>query len=294
MGLQIFYDKLRETTETYIQGKRRFEEFSDSCLLYLTLGMKKNARNKIVKSSSIDKIEVSSLKLNELKDLGFVREIENSGKFEITANGIWEIEKNLGVTISDIINCIESERFNFDTTSPMDYKEKIIIFSMICGRAFSDENQVDLINGDVSENWKTILDHSFQKLSELGVIKESQKKWEVTLHKRKGTDPPLSHLFQHTDALTRKVNTIFKAPGDRKYYLHVMDGGEVDLEKLSYLFKKVFGEIMDLSNVDEIVDHCKDVFVRNSNVLYKDGSKFSHPRYDLSVKEAAEKVVFSL
>ena len=101
-------------------------------------------------------------------------------------------------------------------------------------------------------------------------------------------------IIRHTDALPKKVNRIFKAPGDQKYYLDIMEEGELNLEKLVYLFKKVFGEVMDLSNVDEIVEHCKLVFVENANFLYKQGSEFTHPKYDMYLKEAAETVVFSI
>ena len=48
------------------------------------------------------------------------------------------------------------------------------------------------------------------------------------------------------------------------------------MTKVEYLLKKVFGDLMDLSNVDEVIDHCKTVFVENVNFLYKEGSDFSH------------------
>ena len=66
------------------------------------------------------------------------------------------------------------------------------------------------------------------------------------------------------------------------------------MTKVEYLLKKVFGDLMDLSNVDEVIDHCKTVFVENVNFLYKEGSNFSHPKFDLCLKEAAENVVFSI
>ncbi len=295
MKLEKFYDKLKKIVEAYIlEKKKNLGDFNDSCLLYLALGVKSNDRNNLLKSSSIGKAEVSSLQIDTLKSAGFIREIEDSGKFEITVQGIWEIEKNAGVTESDLIECIARKRFFFDTTKPMDDKEKIIIFSMICGRSFSSESRVDLIDSDLTGNWTRVLDAAFQKLSELGAIKISEKKWKRILHKQKGTEQPLSSLIRHTDALPKKVDRIYKAPGNQKYYLDVSEGDEINIEKVSYLFKKVFEGTMDLSNMDEIVDFCKQIFLENSNSLYKEGSEFSHPRYDLSLKEAAEKVIFSV
>ena len=195
MGLQIFYDRLRKTTEGYIQGKRKFEDFSDSCLLYLTFGMKKPKRNEIMKKSAVDKSELGILDLKELEDSGFIKEIEDSGKFEITANGISKIEKKSGLAWSDMVNCIESERFTFNVEKPLDDSAKVIVFSMICGRSFSDENKVDLMNLDLSENWKNVLDLSFQKLKLWGAVKVSQKKWESMLNNTKRPESPLSFPF---------------------------------------------------------------------------------------------------
>ena len=175
----------------------------------------------------------------------------------------------------------------------LSFPEKIIIFSMICGRAFSNETQIDLMDQALLDNWSKVLDISFTKLNSLGIIKLSKTNWEKTLYK-KGTEHPVSVIIRHTDALPKKVNRIFKAPGKQKYYLEIMDNNELNVDKLSHLFKKVFEDKMDLTNLDDIIGHCKDVFIKNGNFLYHEGTPFSHPKYDLTLKEAAENVIFSL
>ena len=286
MSLQNFYDKLRNTLEK----KKKLKH--DSCLVSLTFGVKSNVRNDMIKNSSLDKNDIVSSERSELIDLGFIREIENTGKFEITAKGIWNIEKSTILDIDELISYIDKERF-FVKVEGMSDKEKIIIYSMICGRAFSNDSQIDLIDQDLLKYWSKVLDESFRKLSEFGLIKTTKNNWEKSLYK-KGTEHPVSVIIRHTDALPKKVNRIFKAPGDQKYYLDVMNGDKPNLDSLAYLFKKVFGDTMDLTNVDEIIDHCKSVFVKNANFLYKHGSQFSHPKYDMCLKEAAEKVIFSI
>ena len=286
MSLQKIYDLLRNTLEA--NGKLKH----DSCLVSLAFGVKSNVRNNLIKSSALDKNDFNSNEREEMIDLGFIREIEDTGKYEITAQGIWEIEKKSVIDIEGLISYIDKERF-FVEIKGMSDKEKIIIFSMICGRAFSSEAQIDLMDQDLLENWSKVLDDSFRKLSEFGLIKTTKANWEKSLYK-KGTEHPVSVIIRHTDALPKKVNRIFKAPGDQKYYLDIMNNEKPDLDSLTYLFKKVFGDTMDLSNLDEIVDHCKSIFVENANFLYKHGSEFTHPKYDMYLKEAAENVVFSI
>ena len=86
---------------------------------------------------------------------------------------------------------------------------------MICGRSFSMESPVDLVDDDLLENWAKILDSSFTKLSEMGVLKITKNAWEKSLYK-KGTEHPVSVLIRHTDGLTKKVNRIFKAHKNQK------------------------------------------------------------------------------
>jgi len=286
MSLQDFYDKLHKT----LKDKNKLKH--ESCLVSLAFGVKSNDRNDLIKSAALDKNEINSSERSRLVDLNFIREIENTGKFEITAQGIWNLENKSIIDSEGLISYIDKERF-FVKVKGMSDKEKIIIFSMICGRAFSDESQIDLVDQDLLENWSTVLDNSFKKLSEIGVIKITKNTWEKSLYK-KGTEHPVSVIIRHTDALPKKVDRIFKAPGDQKYYLEIMENNEPDLDKLAYLFKKVFEDIMDLTNVDEILNHCKSVFIENGKFLYKDGSQFSHPKYDMYLKEASEKVIFSI
>ena len=286
MSLEDFYNKLRKTLEN--KNKMKHE----SCLVSLAFGVKSNDRNDLIKSAALDKNEIKATERERLVDLNFIREIEDTGKFEITAQGIWDIENESIINSEGLISYIDKERF-FVKVKGMSDKEKIIIFSMICGRTFSDESQIDLMDQDLLENWSKVLDDSFGKLSEMGIIKITKSTWEKSLYK-KGTEHPVSVIIRHTDALPKKVNRIFKAPGDQKYYLDIVENDEPDLDKLAYLFKKVFEDKMDVTNIDEILDHCKSSFVENANFLYKHGSKFSHPKYDMFMKEAAENVIFSI
>ena len=286
MTLQLFYDRLKETLEKNKKLK------NESCLISLTFGVKSNSRNDLIKKSALKKNEIGALAREELVTAGFIREIEDTGDFEITAQGIWNIENETIVSTDELISYIDKERF-FVKIDGMSDKEKIIIFAMICGRAFSNETQIDLMDQALLDNWSKVLDISFTKLNSLGIIKLSKTNWEKTLYK-KGTEHPVSVIIRHTDALPKKVNRIFKAPGKQKYYLEIMDSNELNIDKLSHLFKKVFDDKMDLTNLDDIIGHCKDVFIKNGNFLYHEGTPFSHPKYDLTLKEAAENVIFSL
>ena len=110
-----------------------------------------------------------------------------------------------------------------------------------------------------------------------GAVKVSQKKWESMLNNTKRPESPLSHLFQHTDKISRRINNILQKTGNRDYWLDIADGEDLDTEKITSVFKKIFGDLMNLTNMDEITDHCKETFVNNGNFLYEDGSKFAHP-----------------
>ena len=285
MSLNKFYNNLRETLE----NKKKLKH--ESCLISLTFGVKSNDRNDLIKSAAVGKEEISSTEIDELTELNFIREIENTGKFEITALGIWNIEQQSVIDSEGLISYIDKERFLVEVKGMSD-KEKIIIFSMICGRAFSNDSQIDLMNQDLLENWSDILDKSFEKLKEMQIIKMTSNSWKKSLYK-KGTEHPVSVIIRHTDALPKKVNRIFRAPGDQKYYLDLTKNGKIDLDKLAYLFKKIFENNLNVTNVDEILDHCKSIFIKNANFLYENGSPFSHPKYDFDINEAAENAVFS-
>ena len=88
-------------------------------------------------------------------------------------------------------------------------KGKVIVMSLIVGRAFSKNTSLDLHYEFGRNSWIDLFDRVYDFLDELNVELSlgKIKKWkDVWMHK--GNESPLSHLVRHTDALPKKINSI--------------------------------------------------------------------------------------
>jgi hypothetical protein len=197
-----------------------------------------------------------------------------------------EVEKDREtLDVGGLLDFIDSTYFDlFEKRKPLTEREKVIIFSMLSARAFSEESSVDMRKDDsVKDAWKDVLISSYNKLRELGIINKLAPE-ELMIDC--GIEHPASHLIRHTDQLPRKTKAIYKAIGKNKYYLDVEDNGSVSVEKLAYLFWLVLGDKATPDNIDSIHEYCTKTAYDASIYVYDMAEhKYSSPRYDAIMRD---------
>ena len=285
-SLKRFYQACRDRFQFH--GKLRGES-----LLISGLEVKNNVRFSLLGEASLESRKIDADHLSELVAGEFIREIDEPGLFTITAKGIWEVERSEHLLDSaKLVDYIDRKNFALFAKARLTEKEKVIVFSFIAVRAFSERSCVDLHRDDATmEAWRRIIEKAYQALRGLGVVRTLS---EADLLRAKGTERPVSHLIRHTDALPRKTKGIFKAPGKQRYYLDLYDGATVPIDRLAFMFRLVFEGELDLEGMENVLEVCRSVaydeaihvFDYPEDVSGASEHLFSKPVYDDVVRES--------
>lgn len=285
-SLKRFYQACRDRFQFH--GKLRGES-----LLISGLEVKNNVRFSLLGESSIESRKIDADHLSELVTGEFIREIDEPGRYTITARGIWEVERSEHLLDdAKLVRYIDQKNFALFTKARLTEKEKVIVFSLIAVRAFSVRSCVDLHRDDATmEAWRRIIETAYKTLRGLGIVRNLS---EAELLRAKGTERPLSHLIRHTDALPRKTKGIFRAPGKQRYYLDLYDGTTVPMDRLAFMFRLVFEGELDLEGMESVLEVCRSVaydeaihvFDYPEDVIGVSEHLFSKPMYDDVVRDA--------
>jgi hypothetical protein len=246
----------------------------------------------IIRDSAIPPDTIPSITLQDLLDKKMIKKNFEGDGYIITARGIWAVEKS-----KDIINELNLVDFFDETKFSIKYdgisekinreytREQITLFGLISSRAFSKESCVNLITKlDLKDNWKDILDQSSQKLVELAVITESDKK---TLYSRAKYEEPVPSLFTRLPKLRQYTKMIYNCPGNLQYWLEMPDSDDIFIEKLAFLFSLIFKDKLTYDNLDGIYEFCCEISYNMSGYVFNpETHKFSTPKYDKLLKDA--------
>lgn len=271
--LEKFYKKL------YNEMKRDEKLERESVFISFIRPMKKTKYD-LLERSTISKDHIENYILDSLCDKGYITETDQANQYAITGKGVWKIEKDRNkVTDSKLVDHFDTEFFDqFDySNNPLDYKRKTLLLALIAGRPFSEEVCVDLKDKDSVGKWKEVIEDSFNLLQDLGIIGDK----DLDELYGSGNLPPVAGLFQRGE-LNKKTKKIFKSKSNGKYYLDVSKEGEIEEDKLEFLFKKVVGEVeLDLEQLERLNQFCSDISNNEAIYLYESGStRFSTPQYD--------------
>lgn len=272
--LNRLYDSYRESLEAR-------KKLRSQSVLLSSFGIKKNERFRAMMDASKSLNRLPSEVLLELRENEFIRNTDDVDSCIITANGIWEVEKNRKILdVNGLLTFIDDNYFDlFEKRKPLTEREKVIVFGMLSTRAFSAESSVDMRKDDlVKDVWKDVMISSYNELNELGVM---NKLLLDDLMPEGGIEHPASHLIRHTDQLPRKTKTIFNAIGKNKYHLDVEDGDSISVDKLAYLFWLVLGKSATPDNLESIHEYCTKTAYNASIYVYDMAEhKYSSPKYD--------------
>jgi len=281
--LYRFYDSFRYQME--IGGKLK----SDS-VLTTSIKQFKNTRFRPLKESAIDGHKIPPDLLSQLTGQNLVRSSGELAKFVITGKGIWEAEKARGlIDETRLIDFIDSNFFEvlFEQATPLTDREKVVLFTMLAARAFSEGSSADMKRSrEVNSAWLDAFMACSSELRKLGVI--TTENVDIFPDNSQYEDVA-SHFIRHTDRLPRKTRAIFKSSSkrDNRYFLDVRKNDEVELDRLAYLFWLVLGSQLTVDNIDSVNDFCASVAYDRSVQLFEhEKHVFASPRYDDVVRSA--------
>ena len=283
-SLNKFYSSLYNNI---LKNKSKIDNKS---ILISFFSFKSNVRYKLLSDSSISSYKIPKDILDELINRNLIRATDTLDNYTITANGIWEIENIDGkLDLISFLNNIDQKYFKdvyLESNKPLTEKQKVIIFSMIAARAFSEKSTVVLrINEEITNAWKEITDQAYYKLKDLGIISDLKNELndKKSLYGNSRADSPVSNLYRHTEKLQKITKGIFKAAGEQKYFLD-LSSNDPDMfkERLKYLFELVIGTSqVSYSDIDEMYNFCCEI-ANTKNIYVFDPIEhiFSKSKYD--------------
>jgi predicted transcriptional regulator len=243
----------------------------------------------IINDSAIPAHTLTPDSIKKLLEQKLIKKTDESvKKYIITARGIWTVEKkkNLINEIS-LLDYFDEKKFSitFEKTADMEFREKVVIFSMIATRVFSKESWLNLqAQSGLQNHWKEIFDLSAQKLHEMGVLTEKNK---IELYYRSAHDPPAVSLTRRLPDMQKHTKYVYQLDGNLRYWLEMPEYENDFKEKLAELFSMVFKEKLTFENLDLIYDFCSEISHTKSIFVFDlNKHKFSSPKYDDLVKEA--------
>ncbi|KKG53863.1 hypothetical protein [Methanosarcina mazei] len=275
--LHEFYDILYNNLERERKPK-------NNSIILSFLEMRGNSRNEIMNISVRNFPNIDKHSLDLLLTEGLIQTSSDINSFIITSKGVWVVEKEKGIIDEEILLNYINDKYFIKKDKSITDKEKVVLFSMMSARAFSEKSAVDLNkNRSVLDRWKSIIDASSEKLSSLGYV---SKEKVTDLYGKSGNEHVVSGLFRRNTGLPGKTNWIYKYTGEKKYYLDIYDGSEIYREKLSYLFWIIFEGNVSSQKRDEIINFCNEISA-NMSIFVFDSTEhlFSMPVCDILVKD---------
>lgn len=266
--------------------------------VFLTLIRKDNTPVlKLLNDAAVRSSEIPYSIAEDLKDNGYIEDGIVEGTFVISARGLWDIEKKKGLLSEhQLVEYFQEKKFdNKFIDSKLNDIEKVLIFSMISVRAFSEDSCVNLM-GDRQENvlngWEQIIASSADFLSATKIINTIGDKILV----KKGNEHPVNFLFQHTDRLPKKTRFFYQSIGrQRRYFLDISESGNISKTKLTYLLTQVFEKKMDYDNIQITIDHCKCIAYDYSvSVFSSKNHNFADPECDRVIEDAITQAILGL
>ena len=219
------------------------------------LNVKNNTRYTMFYSAAV---RIAGHVAEELVSEGLMRPSIDDGQYVLTASGIRHVEASDGVdTLEVLIGEIDSRFFEVDVKK-LSSREKIVLFSMVMVRCFSEDCCIDAKKDEaVKRQWMDIFLRAEGELKRLGVIKG--KTSIQNLGKKSDIEKPMSNIIRHTDAIDSKTKMMYKKTGRNQYYLDMLDdAGSIDVEKLSFIIGLIFEDKLTYDNISELVDFCNE------------------------------------
>lgn len=280
--LKMFYDSLK----TQLIEQKKYQK--NTSLLGSIMDLKSNARYSFLQKSAILSYKIPNNILETLISDNHIQELDQNIGNTITARGVYlfETENNL-YDINSIISYLDNKYFKINSAGlKLSDKEKVILFLLICIRAFSKESVLDLKKGEsILNEILVLLNECYNFLFSQEIISSLKKD---DLFGKKGNEHPVSNLIRHSDALLKKTKGIYRTIYPQKYYLEISKDKILDIHSLGYLFWQIFGNKFQISKRDDIISYCsKTAYNIIVNHIFDIKMHiYQHPKYDNSIDDA--------
>ena len=277
-GIDLIYREL-------INNLIRANKLKNNSALISLAKVKSNDRYNILNDSGLDKKRIEPSIFYDLEEKQLIQMTDKIDYFTFTVKGLWEYEKDQGKISDDlIIQFMEEKYFNLFGKKSLSEKEKVILLSIIAGRAFDQNTAADLKKDEYClEAWTRIVDKNYDYLFKIGIISKLDKKDMLT---SKGNELPISNLLRHTDALPKKTNGLWTTINPQKYYIKIVEENEYfNKRSLSHLFRIILEErIGDVYH--GLIEHLESVAYDEGIYINDVESSFIKPEFDNLIKDS--------
>ena len=267
----------------------REKSLKDSSVLLSFLETIGPSRVTIISKSTIHSSLIPESTLLALSIKKLIQPLGRISNYAITAKGIWEYERDIGLLTEDtLLSFINTKFFSGNlisgTKKNLDQKELVLLFAMIAARAFSEKSCVDTKkNESVKEKWLEILKNSYDFLAKIQIITSLDR--EDFLGK-KGNEHVVGYVFRHNGPMLQKTNGIYNYTRKQEYYLDLYKEGSVSRDELNFLFWKLFKGELTANAIDKILDFCNSTS-REGIFLYDMTEHiFAQPTFDSLIKDS--------
>lgn len=279
--LEKLYERLREKT------KEKNSIKDDS--IFISFEKPTNrTRESILKDAAIGKDYIDTDVAQNLEQKNLIREVEK--KYFLTARGVWAVERSKGnLNDEKIIEHFDQRKFDViegTTLSKTDIdRRKTAFLAMIAGRCFSKEASMDLDDDSKAETWEEITNECYSLLKELDLFDSSLNRDDLYF---RGNKAKVEGIIRRAKPSSAPDNIFKSKSNGKKYYLDVVENGEIQTEKLQKIFRIIVGDnTITYTEKKKIKNFCSNIANSKSIYLYDSATDdFSSPLYAKKIRKS--------
>ena len=255
-----------------------------------------NGRADVLRKASLDLSKLDPRDKDRLIEKNYVVSTGDEDHYAITFRGIWFVESMEFISNeNDLIDWIQNKYFDplFKKDAEVGDRDKIMAFSLISMRAFSEGSCMDLMNDSgIRTIWWDVLKQSSSYLHSIGMTKtkidDSTFKDKDT-NKVKGSDDPVVNVARHSFNLKGPSYGRYQT-GKLTYWFDISESpGQPSEQVLAKIIRQIFGKMnlktaLDMSEHSNAIcmDHGWKVEQHYSDVTFLD------VEFDQFIKKAFE------
>jgi len=264
---------------------KKDKKLKNNSIILSFLKTHKSSIFRLLEKSVISSNLIPSEILISLLKKGLIQNYDHFNTYIISVKGVWEIEKeNDNINLELLISFLNKEYFKYNVDEDLNDKEKLILFTMISARTFSEVSSIDLKKDVfIRDKWKEVMEKAYEFLFNHSYINiKNEKIFNTT-----GNVHIVSSIFRHNNKMVQKTKGIYSFNRKQEYYLNLFNNNRFNEEALVYLFWKLFKSKLSNKEVNFITKYCNEISLKNSIYLFDMKNHiFTMPKYDIKIKDA--------
>ena len=247
---------------------------NESIIKYI-LNKGNSNRLELLKNTALSENNFNKIDLESLLEKKYIQKFD-ANLINLTIKGIWECEKDSKIDLDQLLELINTKtNFEIKMKNVSD-KNKILYFTMITCRAFSEETCFNLEKGKNDEKIKEKILECMKECSDfLFDLKIIKKDSEDDLFKSKGNFHPLTLLLHGTSGERPKETGLIYKAKNNKYFLDVSVHEKIDIKKLKKMFDIIIDKKLDSLEKEKINNFCNEMAQKYDPYIYEEGNIFN-------------------